>query len=372
MVRRIRKMLKGRGRMDAVRVAIIGTGGIAGAHVSAWNSLADRVERVAAVDIDEARVKAFADKHGIPHTYTDAGEMLREQRPDIVHIATPPAFHAPLAIQCLEGGAHVLCEKPLVGSLRELDAIDGAEERTGKYCSSVVQWRFGSAARRIRQLIDDGAFGRHTVTTCLTTWFRDAAYYAVPWRGTWKSELGGVNMGQAIHLIDLMLWLNTPWREVTAITDTLDRDIEVEDASVAMIRFDDRSLGAVVSSVLSPRQETRLRLDFQKATAEVVGLYGYRNANWTVTPVEGTGLPAGSWPPADDIGAGHAAQLEAMVDALAAGERPPAGTAEIRPTIEFLSALYKSGLTGEPIAQGSIQPGDAFYDHVSGRVPAEA
>jgi predicted dehydrogenase len=363
--------IRGRGKgMEQVRVAIIGTGSIAGAHMAAWDACEDRIERVAAVDIDEARVRAFAEKHRIPRVYTDAAEMLREQRPDLVHIATPPAFHAPLAIQCLDAGAHVLCEKPLVGSLRELDAIAGAERRSGRYCSSVVQWRFGSAARRVRQLIADGTLGRHTVTTCMTTWFRDAAYYAVPWRGTWKSELGGVNMGQAIHLIDLMLWLNTPWREVTAITETLDREIEVEDESVAMVRFADRSLGAVVSSVLSPRQETRLRLDFQKATAEVVGLYGYRNANWTITPVEGSGLPRGSWPPAEDVGAGHAAQLEVMLDALAAGERPPAGTDEIRPTIEFLSALYKSGMTHELIAQGSIQPGDPFYDHVSGRVPA--
>ncbi len=355
--------------MDRVRVAIIGTGGIAGAHISAWNDLADRLERVAAVDIDQARVEAFAEKHHIPHTYTDVGEMLREQQPDLVHIATPPALHAPLAIQCLDAGAHVLCEKPLVGSLRELDAIASAEERSGKFCSSVVQWRFGSAGRRIRELGRDGTFGRHTVTTCMTTWYRPPAYYEVPWRGTWASELGGVNMGQAIHLIDLMLWLNTPWREVTAITETLDRDIEVEDASVAMVRFDDRSLGAVVSSVLSPRQETRLRLDYQKATAEVVTLYRYRNEHWTVTPIEGTELPEAAWPPETDTVGGHTAQLGMMLDALAAGERPLAGTDEIRPTIEFLGALYKSGMTGEPVAHGSIQPGDPFYDHVSGRVP---
>ena len=211
LARRIRETLKGKG-MEQLRVAIIGTGGIAGSHMRAWDACENRIERVAAVDIDEARVRAFAEQHRIPHAYTDAAEMLREQRPDLVHIATPPALHAPLAIQCLDAGAHVLCEKPLVGSLRELDAIVEAEGRGGKFCSSVVQWRFGSAARRIRQLIDDGTLGRHTVTTCMTTWFRDAAYYAVPWRGTWKSELGGVNMGQAIHLIDLMLWINTPWR----------------------------------------------------------------------------------------------------------------------------------------------------------------
>lgn len=353
--------------MHRWRVAIIGTGGIAGSHMNAWEHCRDRVERVAAVDIDRDRATAFAKKHGIPHVYTDAGEMLRERQPDLVHIATPPALHAPLILQCLAAGSHVLCEKPLVGSLRELDEVAAAEQRSGRFCSSVVQWRFGSAARRIRRLIDDGVFGRHTVGICATTWYRDNAYYAVPWRGTWASELGGVNMGQAIHLIDLMLWLNSPWREVTAIAETLDREIEVEDTSLAMVRFEDRSLASVISSVLSPRQETRLRLDFQKATAEVVGLYGYRNANWTVTPLEGTSLPPGSWPPEDDLGSGHGAQLADMLDALDNGKRPPAGTDEIRPTIEFLSALYKSGMTGEPVEQGTIQPGDPFYDHVSGR-----
>lgn len=355
------------------RVAVIGTGNIAGAHMRAWQSNRERLEPVAAVDIDADRVKAFAAEHHIPHTYTDVETMLREQQPEVVHIATPPALHAPLILQSLEGGAHVLCEKPLVGSLRELDEIAATEERTGRYCSSVVQWRFGSAGQQIRRLANEGVFGRHTVTTCMTTWYRPPAYYEVPWRGTWASELGGVNMGQAIHLIDLMLWLNTPWTEVTAITETIDRDIEVEDASVAMIRFEDRSLGAVVSSVLSPRQESRLRLDYQKATAEVVTLYRYRNEHWTVTPIEGTSLPEGTWPPATDVTGGHDSQLAMTLDALDAGRRPPAGTDEVRDTIDFLSAVYKSGMTGDPVGRGTIQADDPFYDHVSGRVtPAGA
>lgn len=357
--------------MERRRVAIIGTGGIAGSHMRAWDHCQDRIERVAAVDIDPERVTAFAQHHAIPHPYTDAEEMLREQQPDLVHICTPPSLHTPQIVQCLDAGAHVFCEKPLCGSLRELDTIVAAEARSGKRCVSVVQWRFGSAAQQIRQLADDGVFGRHTVTMCATTWYRDDAYYAVPWRGTWASELGGVNMGHAIHLIDLMLWLNSPWQEVTAITETLDRDIEVEDTSVAMVKFEDRSLGSVISSVLSPRQETRLRLDFQKATAEVVGLYGYRNQDWTVTPLADTELPDNAWPPERDMGAGHAAQLEVLLDALALDAPLPAGTEEIRPTIEFLSALYKSGLHEVPVARGSIQPGDPFYDHVSGRIPAQ-
>ena len=348
------------------RVAIIGTGGIAAAHVAAWDAAGGRVERVAASDIDAGRVRDFARTHGIPRSYTDAETMLAAEQPDLVHICTPPALHFPLIVAALEAGASVLCEKPLCASLRQLDGIVAAEERTGRACVSVVQWRFGSAAKQVAAMIADGQLGRHTVTSCQTTWYRDAAYYAVPWRGTWASELGGVSMGHAIHLIDLMLFLSAEWSEITAIAETLDRDIEVEDVALGMVRFADHSLASIVSSVLSPRQETRLRLDFQRATVEVVGLYGYGNADWTLTALDGQEDALAGWPPADDIPSGHAAQLADVLDALDAGRRPPAHAAEVRPTLELLTALYKSARTEAPVLRGSIVPGDPFYEHVSG------
>ncbi|HEV2066340.1 MAG TPA: Gfo/Idh/MocA family oxidoreductase, partial [Thermomicrobiales bacterium] len=236
-----------------VKVAIIGTGGISSAHLEAWRHAGDRVMSVAAVDIDRKRVETFAAKHGIPGVYTDAGEMLAAEKPDLVHICTPPAFHFPIIMQCLHAGAWVFCEKPLVSSLRELDEVAGAERQTGNACVSVFQWRFGAAAQHLRRQIEAGAFGRPFVGLCATTWYWPDSYYEVEWRGTWRSELGGVNMGQAIHLIDLMVWLmGSDWEEVTAITDTLHHDIEVEDTALAMLRFRNRALVSIVSSVLSP------------------------------------------------------------------------------------------------------------------------
>ncbi|HEV2528244.1 MAG TPA: Gfo/Idh/MocA family oxidoreductase [Thermomicrobiales bacterium] len=360
----------------ATRVAIIGTGGIAFAHMNAWDAAGDRVERVAAVDVDLDRAEAFARQHGIPRWYASASEMFASEQIDLVHICTPPALHFPLAMEAMAAGASVLCEKPLCGSLRQVDELIAAERRTGTHCMSVVQWRFGSAARTVRSMIDTGQFGRPTVTSCQTTWYRDAAYYAVPWRGTWASELGGVSVGHAIHIIDLMLSLSAPWREVTAITGTLVHDIEVEDAAMAMVRFADGSLGSVLNSVVSPRQETRLRMDFQRATVEVIGLYGYANANWTLTGLDvaadGDDALAG-WPPAEDVPSSHAAQLGAVLDALTAGERPPADATAIRPTLEFLTALYASAASGRAVAAGQIGPGDPFYDSLSGHaVPAVA
>ncbi len=354
--------------MDKVRVAVVGTGGIAHSHVAALNRVGDRARVVAAVDVDRARVTAFRDRYDIPAVHTEMDEMLSTERPDLVHICTPPGTHSDLSVRCMEAGAWVLCEKPLCGSLAELDRIRSAEERTGTYCSSVYQWRFGSGAQHLKGLIDSQAMGRALVGICETTWYRDHAYYQVPWRGKWATELGGPTMGHGIHAMDLFLWLMGDWQEVSAMIGTLDRDIEVEDVSMATVRFQSGAMGSIVNSVLSPRQETFLRMDFQGATVELKGLYGYSNANWTYSAPDGADeAQLARWRdiPAD-VPSSHLAQVEATLDSLERGERPLASGEEARRTIEFITALYKSAATGWTVSRGSIGPGDPFYDHVGG------
>src|SRR5947209_840978 len=174
-----------------LRTAILGTGGIARAHAAAIAELADQVELVAAVDVDQHRLAHFQEAYGVSHAYADVGEMLACERPDIVQICSPPFLHVDQSIAALDAGAWVLCEKPLAGSLAELDRIAEAEWRTGRFVSSVAQWRFGSGGEHVRRLIGEGAFGRPLVGVCNTLWFRPEAYYAVPWRGRWETELGG-------------------------------------------------------------------------------------------------------------------------------------------------------------------------------------
>jgi predicted dehydrogenase len=354
-----------------VRCAIIGTGGIANAHIRAIQALAPRTEAVAAVDIDLERVETFCRRHSIPRAYTDSAAMLATERPDLVHICTPPRFHAELSIQALEAGAWVLCEKPLCGSLAELDRIEATEQRTGRYCSSVFQWRFGSGAQHLKRLIETQALGRPLVGICNTTWYRDHAYYQVPWRGTWRDELGGPTMGHGIHAMDLFLWLLGGWREVMAMMATLDRAIEVEDVSMALVRFESGALGSIVNSVLSPRQESYLRFDFQKATVELRHLYRYTNADWQYSIPEGApyqdeleqwrAIPT-------DVPASHTAQLAALLDCMERNERPITSGPGVRPTIEFIAGLYKSAITRMPVERGSIPPDDPFYHAMNGRV----
>ncbi|MBX3082750.1 MAG: Gfo/Idh/MocA family oxidoreductase [Anaerolineae bacterium] len=356
--------------MNTYRIAIIGTGASINNHVEAIRAVGDRVQVVAAVDVDEARVKAFADKFTVPRYFTDAADMLAAVKPDLVHIVTPPATHMPLAIQCLEAGAWVYCEKPLCRSLAEFDQITQAEQRTGRYLSTVFQWRFGSAAQHLKRLIAANQLGRFLVGNCHTLWYRNAAYYQVPWRGKWSTESGGPTTTLGIHLMDLFLWLVDEWAEVTAITGTLDRQIEVEDVSMALVRFQDGSLGNIVNSALSPRQESHLRLDFQQATVEVNTLYRYTNVNWRCTPLDSEGEASGalaSWRGLDqDVMGSHGVQLAQILDSMDRGERPPVSGLEGRRIIEFIASLYKSALTGRSVQRGSIGSDDPFYHAMNG------
>jgi|SRR5579859_6024609 len=355
--------------MKTYRVAIIGTGAIAETHVLALRAAGPRIELVAAVDTDPARLQSFSDRHVISYSYTDSAEMLTKTHPDLVFIVAPPATHLPLTLQCLEAGAWVNCEKPLCASLAEFDQIEAAEARSGCYVSAILQWRFGSAAQHVKKLIESGELGRPLVGVCQTLWYRDAAYYRVPWRGRWSSEFGGPTLTLGIHLMDLYLWLIGDWQMVRAIAATLDRAIEMEDVSMALLRFENGSMGTITNSALSPRQETYLRLDFQRASIELSALYNYGNAQWRYSlpdALRDQDVLARWQSLEDDRPGNHTSQVAALLDSMDKRERPLVSGDEARRIMEFIASLYKSAFTGQTVQRGSITPDDPFYHAMNG------
>jgi len=161
--------------MPKLRAALIGTGNIARQHLRGLRMHADQVDLVAVLDADPARAATFAKEHGITGVHHELPALLAKARPDIVHICTPPSFHATLAIACLESGAHVLCEKPLCASLAELDLIQATEQRTGRFCATVFQMRYGSSADHVRRMLQTQAVGRPLAAVCNTLWYRSHA-----------------------------------------------------------------------------------------------------------------------------------------------------------------------------------------------------
>lgn len=358
-----------------MRAAIVGTGGIAGiCHVPAIRSHADRIELVAAMDVDADRAVAFCAEHGIPGHFANLTEMLAVAKPDLVHICTPPHVHAEQVLACLDADAWVFCEKPPCLSLAEYDRVTAAERPGGPYVAFVYQQRFGSGARRMRELLHTGELGRPLVGLCQTTWYRDQDYFDVPWRGRWKTEGGGPTISHGIHLMDLMLSLLGDWIEVRAMAGRLDRRVETEDVSLGMVRFASGAMGSVVNSVLSPREESYLRLDLTDATVELRHLYSYRDTDWTFNPAPHVAPErAAAWPSQTvDVPSSHDAQLGELLDCYARGERPSTSGDGGRTTLEFVTGLYKSAFTGLPVTRAEIGPDDPFYHQLHGGMPGWA
>ncbi|MET8173150.1 Gfo/Idh/MocA family protein [Streptomyces clavifer] len=362
-----------------VRVAIVGTGAIArGSHLSALTALAAEqpLEIVAAVDVDVTAVRAFCADAGIARPYTDLDRMLAEQRPDLVVIGTPPRFHRDQTVAALRAGAWVWCEKPPCPSLEDFDAIEAAEGSGdgGPYAAIVFQHRFGSGSRHVRELLAGQAMGRALVAHCQTTWYRDEAYYSVPWRGRWSSEGGGPAMGHGIHQMDLLLDLLGPWSEIRAMAGRLVHDVETEDVSTALVRFENGAMATVVNSVLSPDEVSRIRIDCERATVELTHLYGHRNADWRITPAPGVPTAeAAAWNDfGPDVPSSHEAQLRGLLDDFRAGRRPRSSGADGRKSLELVAALYKAAFTGETVRAGGIRPGDPYYSALHGDAPGWA
>lgn len=355
--------------MKTHRVAIIGTGAIASNHIEALRHAGERVEIVAAVDTDEAKLKSFCEQQHISRGFSNSTDMLAAVQPDLVHILTPPFTHFDLCLESLEAGAWVYCEKPLCASLDQFDRLSEAEARTGRYVNTVFQWRFGSAVKQLKRLMATGELGQPLLGVCNTLWFRPLAYHQVAWRGKWATETGGATVGHGIHLTDLFLYLFGDWHDLRTIASSLDRPIEVDTVAMTTVRFANRAMGTVTTSTVSPRQETYLRLDFQRATVECTALYRYGNENWRFSAVDGSPDEANAkrWQTieGDTVGS-HTEQLLDLIDSMDKGQRPLVSGAEARRILEFNASLYKSAFTGQVVERGSIGKDDPFYYSMNG------
>lgn len=346
-----------------IDVAIVGTGGIAEFHAKA---LARRARIVAATDIDAAALAAYESRWSVPSVYPSLAALLANEKPDLATLCTPPGLHREQAVACLTNGVSVLCEKPPVLGLAELDEI--AAVAGDAHFATVFQHRFGSGAANLRRLVGDPRLGRPTTAVCHTLWFRADEYFAVPWRGKWEVEGGGPTMGHGIHQFDLLLSIMGEWREVVAVAARQAKPTATEDLSCAIVTFANGAVATVVNSVVSPREQSYLRFDFEHATVELDHVYGYTDENWRVTAAPGHAEPvAAAWAegPAG-IPSGHQAQFTAVLAALADGTPPPVSLVDTRATVELIAAIYCSAFTGDRVRRGDIGQDSPFYHRMDG------
>ena len=166
-----------------MRLMILGTGNMAGAHVRHFSAIKG-VTLAACVDLDEARVKKFAAEHQIAKTYTSLAEALNEGGFDAVSNTTPDAAHFPTTMECLKDGYHVFCEKPLATNHAHTTAMTEAAAAAGVVNGVNLTYRNVAALQKAREIIAHGEIGavRHFEASYLQSWLTQPAW------GDWKTE----------------------------------------------------------------------------------------------------------------------------------------------------------------------------------------
>jgi predicted dehydrogenase len=346
---------------NKLRVAVVGLG-IGQHHLRAYQKLSDYFEIAALCDIDQAKMQPIATDLGISAITTDLAELCRMEDVDIIDICTPPHLHVPQALQALEAGKYVICEKPLASSLAAVDELAEAEKRTGKRVMPIFQYRFGNGLQKLRYLIEAGLTGRAYLATIETAWRRRPEYYAVPWRGKWKTELGGAIVGHAIHAHDALFYVLGPAKNLFARTAMLVNAIEVEDCASISLELASGALASLSVTLGSTVEITRHRYCFSNLTAES-NTQPY--ASNTADPWQFTGdtpeLTAQIEETLKDYTPqpeGFEGQFLRFYQALQQNTELPVTLADARRSLELITAIYYSARTKQPVELplGSTQP----------------
>jgi predicted dehydrogenase len=354
--------------VEKLKTAVIGCGKVAHTHAEALAAIPES-ELVAVYGRDAAKARAFADRHRI-RAFADVAEMVQAGVEAVV-VATPHPAHAAVTVPALRAGAHAIVEKPLASSLADADAMIAAARESGRTLATISQRRLYAPALRIRAAIDAGKLGRPALGTATLLGWRSEEYYrSDPWRGSWAGEGGGVLVNQAPHQIDLLQWYMGEVDEVYGAWANLNHPyIEVEDTSIAVLRFRGGALGSiVVSNAQNPGIHGR------------VGVHGSNGATVGVKTDGGSmfiaGMTTAAEPPVNDVWTvpGEEALLEAWraedetffaaVDAtkhyhqlqireflqsVLAGRPPMVTGEEGRKTVEIVTAIYRSQRDGRPV-----------------------
>jgi UDP-N-acetyl-2-amino-2-deoxyglucuronate dehydrogenase len=339
--------------MSPLKFGIVGLGNIAPVHAAAIKGTPG-AELVAVATRSLERGRAFTAEHG-GTWHADYRELLARGDVDVVTVCTPHDLHAPMTLDAAAAGKHVLCEKPMARTTAECDAMIAACEQAGVTLGVIFQSRFESLSRQLKAALEADRLGRLLWVSANTVWHRTDEYYrSGPWRGTWAHEGGGVLINQAIHAIDLMVWLaGTPAR-VTAQTRMLNHQIEVEDAGLAILEYADGRLGLIqATTVAFPGYPERL--EFFGSRGSAVYHKGQGRLEWHLADpredrVDESGASSGAARPMDITAAAHTAQFQDFVEAIRERRRPAVDGLEGRRSVELVEAIYRSARENAPVS----------------------
>ena len=337
-----------------MKYALIGCGRISPNHITA--AIENNLEITALCDIIYENIEDKLSKFKLSKTickYTDYTEMLKNEKPELVAIATESGKHAQIALACIEAGCNIIIEKPIALSIEDADAIIAKAQEKGVKVCTCHQNRFNISIQKIREAVEKGRFGRLLNGTAHVLWNRGVDYYKqAPWRGTWEQD-GGALMNQCIHNIELLRWMmGDDIVEVFGMTDNLMHSfIDAEDIGIALVKFSNGSYGTVVgtTNVYPKNLEETLYIFGESGTAKAGGkavniIEEWQFADNLDNPEEVMAKYMEN--PHDVYGFGHTPLYADMIEAIKNDREPYVTAADGRRALELVLAIYKSAAEG--------------------------
>ena len=321
-----------------LRVAVIGCGNIAKAHLEAMRDLPARP--VVMVEIIEARSRAYAETYGPARHHTQIADAFADDV-DAVLICLPHHLHRPAAVAAAQSGKHVLTEKPMAMSLQEADEMIAAAQANG-VCLMVGQvLRFRGANMRARQLIRDGRIGqpRNVIRRRLSR----SRESPVDWAADPAQAGGWVLYGFGSHEVDMMLWLfdthatrvyaqaaanNPHWNDY----DEVSIQMALANGAIATLNHSINAAPGAWDTVITGTDASMY------LTNEQIVLVGQ-------TSEEKSDVP---------MGPAMALQLREFIDAVRDGRQPEASGTDVRKTMQALEAAKRSIATGQIIDTAAL------------------
>jgi len=349
-----------------LKVGLIGLGGICrGAHMPGYEKL-DNIDIVAICDIVPEKIETFKEEFDMENvaSFTDYKELLDFEGLDFVDICTPNYLHSIIAVEALEKGINVFCEKPDAVSVSEAQRMMNAAEKSGKKLMVMRNNRYRKTARYLKKYIEEGKMGEIYCGRC--GWQRRRG---IPGKGGWfttKEQSGGgplIDLG--VHMIDLAIWLmgNPTPVAVSGCTYTKFADssisdsehsgfgekkadgiFDVEDLAMGFIKFDNGTCLQIEFSWASNIEAENIFVELRGTKAGIE----FKNDNVKIF-AENSGALEDVTPKITDVKGIHGENIKHFVDVLLNGAEPDFTPLQGVNMIRILEAMYKSAETGAEV-----------------------
>lgn len=357
------------------KVCIISCGMIANsAHIPAYRNFPEDFEIVGVSDINPQSAEETASRHGIPHCYTDAEEMLKACRPDVVSVCVPNCFHKQYTMLALSYGANVMCEKPLAFTKRDAEEMFDYAEKQGKLLMACQSMRYTPDRLAAKTYIQENGIGDFYYTELSRIRRR-----GIPYWGAFhikKISGGGAFVDIGVHMLDAAIWLtgNTEVHSVRgvtarnhaneigdlaasgALTGKVDRarafnpdEMDVEDFAAGCVTFQN---GAVmnfkVAWATNQPEASDIRIVSHDVGIDLPNCKVYRGADedFALAPA------AQDYPKHPFIG--HFYLMDNLRKVLAGKEEPAVKPQETIAAAEILEAFYRSAEEGREVLASEL------------------